>query len=166
MDKKKLIKVGIIVVIIIIVIALTVVTVSWIQKEPIRVVKKFITAVENDNYSKLEKAIDLNGWYAWHKSKKDIDEFFEEYKNVSEDDIDELIEEYGYSDRESVIESFLYDGDNVTYKIINEPTIKKIGKDLYKVRAKLKINDDGYKFNEKWEFIIYRNKIVECYDIS
>lgn len=60
----------------------------------------------------------------------------------------------------------MYGDDNVSYKISKEPTINKLGKNLYEVKAKIKVDDDGYEFTETWKFTIYNNKIIYMTDID
>lgn len=164
MEKKKILKIGFLVLAIILVIVMIVFLVKWVKKSPIRVVEKFIEASEDEDIEKLEKLFDFKGFVAWNECDEKVSKFKDEYKKTEDDDIDDLLEEWGYDDRSDYLESMLYGGADLEIK--GEPTSNKKDNGIYKVKAKIKVDDDGYKFTETWEFIIYKNKVIYCTDVD
>lgn len=166
MDKKKLLKIGIVLIAIIVVVVLIVVIVNWNKNAPVRLVEKYISAAEEGDLDKQEDMFDFDGWYAWEECDEDVDDFYDLYKDVSDNDVEEKINDWGYEDKEDYIKSIIYGDDNVSYKISGDPDVEKIGKNMYEVEAKIEVDDDGYEFKETWKFTIYKNKIINMEDVD
>lgn len=166
MNKKIILKVAVIAIIILAVVALIIFGINWRKNAPVRLVEKYLTETENGNIDKMKKMFDFKGWYAWIDSDEDFDEFKKIYDDVSDKDIDGKLDNWGYGSKEDYLKSIMYGDNNVSYKISNEPSIKKLGKKLYEVKTKIKVDDDGYKFTETWKFIIYKDKIIYMTDLD
>ena len=166
MEKKKIFKIGILLIAIIVIILLIVFLVNWIKNSPIRLVENYVSASEEGNLDKQKDMFDFDGWYAWVECDENVDEFYDLYKDVNNNDIEEKINDWGYYNKEHYIESIMYGDDNVSYKISRDPDMKKIGKNMYQVEAKIEIDDNGYDFDETWRFTIYKNKIIYMEDLD
>lgn len=169
--KKYLPIIGIVLAVIIVIIVL----VSIIGGGPKKAVKNHIGAMNKQSASKVVKSMDLAGYKAWKTvgtsikkfSDSDYDKFVEEYEKIDEDDIDDLKEER---------EKYLDNGfDNVkenykSYKMKVEKikSTKKLGKDLYLVKAKVSIvakpedEDENEEIDSAsiMNLIVYKNKVI------
>ncbi len=170
MKNKKVVKIIIIVAIVAVVIALVIFGFFWIKNAPKRLVKNFISEMEGGDINKIEKMFDFKGWYAWDECDYDADSFKETYDDATDEDVEERLQEYFASSddvdtlKERYLKDTMYGDDNVEYTVSKNPTIKKLGKNLYSVKTQIKIDDDGYDFKETWCFIIYKNKIIYATD--
>ena len=140
---------------------------------PKKVVKKYIKAMSKMNTEKVLKCIDFAGEEAWSWkydeddfSEEDYDEFMEEYKAVEEDDIKDSKKYL----KKSLISSFDdIKEDYKKYKMTLEEikSVKKLGKDLYCVKAKITLlakpkdkDEDEIDKTDTASFIVYKNKLV------
>ena len=166
MENKKIFRIGILLIAIIVIIVLIVVIANWIKNSPIRLVENYLSAAEQGDVDKQEKMIDFAGMYAWEECDEDVDDFYDIYKDVSDNDVEEKLNDWGYENKEDYIKSIIYGDDNISYNISGDPDMEKIGKNMYEVEAKIEIDDDGYEFDETWRFTIYKNKIINMEDID
>lgn len=155
------------------VILVIVILVSIFGGGPKKVVKKFVNAINKQKTDKLIECIDFAGSSAWKYSydendfsEDDYDEFIEDYEDVDKDDIKD--------DRKDAKESFndMFDSIEDDYKSYNckieeFKSVKKLGKDLYAVKAKVSItakpkdkSDDEIDLSNIATFIVYKNKLV------
>lgn len=163
------ITVGVIVAIIAVIVCL-----SLFTGGPKKAVKKYIKAMNKMNTEKVIKCMDFAGAEAWSWkydeddfSEEDYDEFIKNYKDVDEEDI---------KDSKKYLKKSLNSGfedmkdDYKKYKITLEEikSVKKLGKDLYCVKAKITIfakpndkDEDEIDMTDTESFIVYKNKIID-----
>lgn len=167
--KKYLPFIGIAVAVVLVIVLL----VSLLGGGPKKVVKKFMNAMNKQKVDKLVECIDFAGSDAWKYSydendfsEDDYDEFIENYKDVEKDEIKE--------DRKDARESFEsnFEEINDDYKsckftIKEFKSVKKLGADLYSVKAKISLvakpkdkSDDEIDKTDTATFIVYKNKLV------
>jgi hypothetical protein len=138
--KKKLIA---IVAIVIIVIAIIVDIATTSPKEA---VKKFISNLNSGKSEKAFKYIDYAGSYVFSDLDDDeYDDFWENYKEfLDDDDYDDYmdnIKEYMDDDFYEDMDDEIKDSET-SIKLKKIESVKKVGKNLYCVKAKIKIKDD------------------------
>lgn len=171
--KKYLPFIGIAVAVLLVIIIL----VSVFGGGPKKAVKKYIKAMNKQNASKVVDSMDLIGIGCWSYSydpddfdKDDYDEFKDDYKDAKDDmDKDDL------KDAQKEMKDKIKDGfddikdDYKNYKIKVEKfkEVKKLGKDLYKVEAKVsleaKAKDKDDKDIDKADtatFVVYKGKLI------
>ncbi len=174
--KKYLPIIGIVLAVIILIIIL----VSVLGGGPKKAVKNYVSAINKLNVSKVTKVMDLRGMYAWNFSNSDLkdfsdedyDEFIEKYEDVD----DSVIELAAASQEKSIEKNF----DNIEdeyksfkLKVDKIKSSKKLGKDLYLVKAKISMvakpedeeENDEIDSSDIHTFIVYKNKIVDT-DLS
>ncbi len=157
---------GIIVAIIAVIIYLSVFTGG-----PKKAIKKYIKAMNKMNTEKVIKCIDFAGAEAWiydedDFSEEDYEDFMKDYEEIDEEEI---------KDEEKYVKKSLNSGfddikeDYKKYKITLEEikSVKKLGKDLYCVKAKITLfvkpkdeDEDEIDKTDTASFIVYKNKIV------
>lgn len=162
------ITVGIVVAIIAVIVCLSVFTGG-----PKKAVKRYIKAMNKMNTEKVIKYMDFAGAEAWgwkydedDFSEEDYDDFMKDYKEVDEEEI---------KDEKKYLKKSLNSGfddikeDYKKYKMTLEEikSVKKLGKDLYCVKAKITLfakpkdkDDDEIDKTDTASFIVYKNKIV------
>lgn len=159
------------------VILLIIILVAIFGGGPKRAVKKYIKAMNKQNASKVVDSIDFVGMKCWYEydeddfDKDDYEDFKDDYKDAKDDmDKDDL------KDAQKELKDEIKDGfdtikDNYkNYKIKVEKfkEVKKLGKDLYKVEAKIsleaKAKDKDDKDIDKSDtavFIVYKGKLID-----
>ena len=162
------ITVGIVVAIIAVIVCLSVFTGG-----PKKAVKRYIKAMNKMNTEKVIKCMDFAGSEAWgwkydedDFSEEDYDEFMKDYKEVDEEEI---------KDEKKYLKKSLNSGfddikeDYKKYKMTLEEikSVKKLGKDLYCVKAKITLfakpedkDEDEIDKTDTASFIVYKNKLI------
>lgn len=140
--------------------------IKWQSEKPIRVVKKFIEASQENDKETLEKLFDLKGFSAWLACDRKADDFKEEYDKIEDEDVeDEVKSDIGHDDIEEVytiiVRELDYSGAH-TLEIEDKPEMEKIAPSMYKVKANVKAKVDDETVRAKLEFILYKNKIIIC----
>jgi len=134
-------------------------------------VKDYCKAFSKFNAKKVVKTIDPIGSEVWEDydaedfDKDDYDDFIEDYKDAKKDmDVDEVKEEK----TESLEEMFEYMDDEYkkfSLKVKKFEDVEKLGKDLYKVDAKIEMkaeteDGDENKSTKTFSFIVYKDKLI------
>ncbi len=174
--KKYLPIIGIVLAVIILIIIL----VSVLGGGPKKAVKNYVSAINKSNVSKTIKSMDLRGMYAWRNtsfklkdfSDEDYDKFIEEYEDV-DDSILEMAEASQEKSMEKVFDNIKDEYKSYKVKVEKIKSSKKLGKDLYLVKAKVSIvakPEDEEEHEEIdsasiTDFIVYKNKIIST-DLS
>lgn len=150
-----------------------IVGISLFTGGPKKAVKKYIKAMNKMNAEKVIKCMDFAGAEAWSWyntddfSEEDYDEFIKNYKDVDEEDIKDS-KKYLKKSLNSSFEDMK--DDYKKYKITLEEikSVKKLGKDLYCVKAKITIfakpndkDEDEIDMTDTESFIVYKNKIID-----
>lgn len=171
--KKYLPYIGIAIAVILIIIVLA----AALGGGPKKAVKKYVSAMNKRNASKVVSSMDFVGTEAWSYkykaddfSKDDYEEFTDKYKD--------LVKEYDKDDikdaEKSLKKTFDKGFDNIEddyksykVKVDNFKSVKKLGKDLYAVKAKISVvakpkdkDDDELDESDITTFIVYKNKII------
>lgn len=156
----------IIVLIIVAVIVGLIFFINWQSKKPIRIAKEFINASIENNTETLDKLFDAKGFAAWFECDEDPDEFKEKYDSIDDDKVEKIVKDYfGNKEAYTILwdqidyTNYVSDG-TAEFSIVGEPEMEKIAPNMYEVKAKLKIKEDGETYTEKLEFIVYKNKII------
>lgn len=171
--KKYLPYIGIAIAVILIIIVL----VATLGGGPKKAVKKYVSGMNKKNASKIIDSMDFIGTEAWSYkykaddfSKDDYEEFTDKYKELlkeyDKDDIKDAKKslkktlDKGFDDIEEDYKSY-------KVKVENFKSVKKLGKDLYAVKAKVSIvakpkdkDDDELDESDITTFIVYKNKII------
>lgn len=139
---------------------------------PKRAVKKFVKAFNNGNASKLVDCIDFAGVEAWKYTymddfdKDDYKDFKDDYKDVDKDDIKDTKKE-AKDEFKDGFEEIKEDYKSYKMKIEKIKDVEKLGKDLYKVKAKISLeakpkdkDDDEIDESETMTFIVYKGKVI------
>lgn len=176
-DYKKYLPIAGIVLAVIIVIIILAVALSG---GPKKAVKSFINGINKQNAAKVVKSVDLAGIDAWGYSYNvddfsddDYDDFIEDYKDVDKDEIKDLKKDM----EENMEDSFDEMSDEYkSYKLKIEKfkDVKKLGKDLYAVDAKVSISAKPKDKEETKEidasdtitFVVYKNKLISLGGLS
>lgn len=159
------------------VIVVIIILVSVLGGGPKKAVKNYISGMNSKNVSKVLKSMDVIGMEAWSYyydeddfSEDDYDEFIEEYEEYEEEYAEEIEEELDYME-DSLDDSFdEIDDEYKSYKMKIEKfkEVKKLGKDLYAVDAKISMEAKPRDKEETDEidesatvtFIVYKNKLI------
>lgn len=174
--KKYLPIIGIVLAVIILIIVL----VSVLGGGPKKAVKNYVNAMNKSSVSKLMKTQDLRGMYAWRNSsfklkdfsEEDYDKFIENYEKV-EDSTIEAAETYQEKSIEKSFDKIKDEYKSYKIKVEKIKSTKKLGKDLYLVKAKVSIvakpededENDEIDSSSIENFIVYKNKIIST-DLS
>lgn len=169
--KKYLPIIGIVLAVIILIIIL----VSVLGGGPKKAVKNYISAINKSSVSKYMKAQDFKGMYAWRSlsfklkdfSDEDYDKFIEKYEDAD----DSIIESIEASQEKSMDKAFddIKDGyKSYKVKVDKIKSTKKLGKDLYLVKAKISLvakpedEDENEEIDSSsiTDFIVYKNKVI------
>lgn len=169
--KKYLPIIGIVLAVIILIIIL----VSVLGGGPKKAVKNYVGAINKSNVSKVMKVMDLKGMYAWRSSSFDVkdfsdedyDKFIEKYEDV-EDSVIEAAEESQEKSIDKVFDNIKDEYKSYKVKVEKIKSSKKLGKDLYLVKAKVSIvaKPEDEEENEEIDsagisdFIVYKNKVI------
>lgn len=171
--KKYLPYIGIAIAVILIIIVLA----AALGGGPKKAVKKYVSGMSKGNASKVIASMDFVGTEAWSYkykaddfSKDDYEEFTDKYK--------ELVKEYDKDDIKDAEKSLkktldkgfdTIDDDYKSYKVKVDSfkSVKKLGKDLYAVKAKISVvakpkdkDDDELDESDIQTFIVYKNKVI------
>ena len=122
---------------------------------------------------KMIKSTDPYGTYVFGKLDKDeYEDFWNEYKDFikeKDDDYDEVKENYEDSldkdeikDAKDSLEDLM---DDTSIKVKKISSVKKVGKNLYKVKAKIEVKYDDDKKTESQDFYVMK-KGLNCYIVS
>lgn len=141
---------------------------------PKKAVKKFVKAFNNGNASKLVDSIDFAGMEAWDYDymkdfdKDDYKDFKEDYKDVDKDDLKDAKKDAKDGLKET-FDDMKDDYKSYKMKIEKIKDVEKLGKDLYKVKAKISLeakpkdkDDDEIDESETMTFIVYKGKVIYC----
>lgn len=138
--KKKLISIVVVAVIALLIIL------DLLIVSPKETVQKFVKALNKPDVKKAFSYMDYAGVYVLEDlDEDDYDDFWEEYQEFKEDDdyeemmeyMEEYMDEDFYDDMNEEIEDY-------TIKVTKITKVKKVAKNLYEVKAKLKmIDEDG-----------------------
>ena len=169
-EKKKWLLIGVIAIIAICVIYNVFFNVKAKAK---KVVKQYIAAVNKADAKKLIKLSDPYGVYVFGTLDEDeYDDFWKEYKDFikeKDDDYDDVKDDYEDSlDKDSIkkakenLEDMMEDRSIKVKKI---KSVKKEGKNLYKVKAKIKAVEDDDERTSDMEFYVMK-KGLNCYIVS
>lgn len=140
---------------------------------PKKVVKKFIKAMNNMDTEKALKYIDFAGDEAWNWrydeddfSEENYDEFIENYNEVEEDYIKDS-RKYLKKSLNRIFDDIKEDYKKYKMTLEEIKSVKKLGKDLYCVKAKITLfakpkDKDGDEMDETetTSFIVYKNKLI------
>lgn len=161
-------------------IILVVALISVFGGGPKKAVKNYISAINNQNAKKMFKIMDPVGSAVWGYSYDEDDfdedkyeEFIEEYEEY-EEEYTEYLEEYE-GEMEDMLDEMDDSFDDISdeyksYKIKVEEfkKVKKLGKNLYVVKAKISVkakpkdkDEDEIDEAETMTFIVYKNKIID-----
>lgn len=143
---------------------------------PKKVVKKYLKALNKQNAAKVIDCIDMVGMKCWsYKYNDDFDEddyedFKDEYKELSKDmDKDDLkdAKKEAKEDFKDEFEDIKDTYKNYKFKVEKFKDVKKLGKDLYKVEAKISLeakakdkDDDDIDKADTAIFIVYKGKLI------
>lgn len=154
------------------VILVIVILVAALGGGPKKTVKKFIKAMNKGNASKLVDCIDFAGAEAWSYKymedfdKDDYDDFKEAYKDVDKDDIKDMKKE-AKDDFKDQFDEIKDNYKSYKMKVEKIKDTEKLGKDLYKVKAKISIvakpkdkDDDEIDDSSTLTFIVYKGKLI------
>lgn len=139
------------------------------------VVKDYIKAFSKVDVKKMIKLQDPYGSYVFNKlSKDDYDDFWEEYQEFvkeKDDDYDEVKESYEESlekdeidDVKDEIKDYLEDED-ISIKFKSISSVKKEGKNLFRVKAKVEFKKDDEKKTKTLTFYVMK-KGLSCYIVD
>lgn len=139
--------------------------INWQTKRPIRIVKNFITAAQENDTKTLEELFDTKGFFAWMECDEELDDFKEEYKKINDNELKDMVKDYTGHDN-MVCSSLVREIDFMNYvsdesaeiSILGKPKMEKIAPSMYEVTVNLKA--DGYTEEYKMKFIVYKNKII------
>lgn len=137
------------------------------------VVKQYVKAMDNCDAKKMIKLVDPYGAYVFGKlDEDDYEDFWDEYKEFvkeKDDDYDDVKESYKESlekdnikDAKEALEDIF---DDAKIKIKKISSVKKVGKNLYKVKAKIEMKSDDDKETESQDFYVMK-KGTSCYIVS
>lgn len=167
--KKYLPYIGIAIAVILVIIVLA----AALGGGPKKAVKKYVNAMNKRNASKLVDSMDFAGVSAWSYrydaddfSNDDYDEFIEKYKDVDSDDIKDA-KKSAKKSLDSNFDDIKEDYKSYKVKVESIKSSKKLGKDLYAVKAKISIaakpkdkDDDELDESDIITFIVYKNKVI------
>lgn len=164
---------------VVVVVLIAIVALNLLGGAEKRAVKKYISAINSCDDSKIIKAIDVKAAVAWGNSgytdEKIIENFSDELKDVEDDDIDDYKKEVKKRYSKDDKGKFKYTLKNVVYS-----SKAKDNKDLTKVVCKVQItakpteddkdeledsvwkNEKAFKSNAEtyMTFYLYKNKVV------
>lgn len=159
-------------------IILVIVLISVFGGGPKKAVKTYISAINSQNAKKMFKIMDPVGSVAWSYDEDDFDkdqyeEFIEEYEEYKEE-YAEYLEEYE-DEMDDMLDEMDDSFDDISdeyksYKVkVDEfKKVKKLGKNLYAVKAKISVkakpkdkDEDEIDEAETMTFIVYKNKIID-----
>lgn len=167
--KKYLPYIGIAIAVILVIIVLA----AALGGGPKKAVKKYVSAMNKRNASKLVDCMDFAGVSAWSYrydaddfSNDDYDEFIEKYKDVDKDDIKDA-KKSAKKSLDSNFDDIKEDYKSYKVKVESIKSSKKIGKDLYAVKAKISVtakpkdkDDDELDESDIVTFVVYKNKVI------
>ncbi len=155
------------------VIVVIIILVALLGGGPKKVVKKFISGMNNKKVSKIVKNVDFAGMSAWGYydeddfSKEDYNQFIQDYKDLDKDEIKDE-QEYIEDNLEDVLGEMTDDYKSYKIKVEKFKDVKKLGKDLYAVDAKISVeakpkdkdSTDEIDESKTVTFIVYKNKLI------
>lgn len=159
-NKKTIIIVLIITAIILAIILGLIFFINWQGKKPIRIVEKFIIAIQEDDTKALEKLFDTKGFFAWQECNGKIGGFEEEYNKIKDNELKQMIKDYTGDNNIKEIYRELVGGIDSNISLTGEPTMEKIAPSMYEVTVKLKAKIYGDTRTQKVKYIVYKNKMV------
>lgn len=160
------------------VILLVVVLVAVLGGGPKKAVKKYVRGLDKFNASKFIDSIDFAGMSAWGDnmwsfdknkfSEDDYNEFIEAYENFDDSNLKEIIKEKK-DDLKDDFADIKNDYKKHKIKVEKFKDVKKLGKGLYVVDAKISIyqkpkdkDDKEVDESEVISFIVYKNKVISA----
>lgn len=140
---------------------------------PKKAVKKYISAFNKRNASKIVEITDFKGSEAWNYyydvndfSEDDYEEFIEAYKDIDSEDEKDAKKD-AKEDYEDGFDEIDDDYKSYKMKIEKFKSVEEIAKDLYVVKAKISIkakpdDKDVEEIDSAgiMKFIVYKNKII------
>ena len=141
---------------------------------PKKAVKNFVNSLNSKNAEKVVKYMDFAGENAWKYSygpddfsKDDYKEFIEDYKDFDKDDVKEAKKDT-QRDIEDSFDEISDEYKSFKFKVEKIKEVKKLGKDLYAVDAKISLvakpkdkdETDEIDTSDVMTFIVYKNKII------
>ena len=169
-EKKKLL--------VIIVIAIIIICVLYnmffnVKSKVSNVVKQYVSAVSKLDAKKIVKLTEPYGTYVLAKlDEDDYEDFWDEYKDFvkeKDDDYDDVKDEYEDSLDKDALEDAKEDledlMDDRTIKVKKIKSVKKVCKNLYKVKAKIKATDGDDEATNDMEFYVMK-KGLKYYIVS
>lgn len=134
------------------------------------IVKDYYSAISKKNAKKMEKTIDPYGSYVFSNlDKDDYEDFWNDYKDFIKsdkyDDYKDQIEEDKDEDIEDVQEVMDEYLEDVSIKLKSIKEVKKVGKNLYRVKAKVEIKKDDDK-STKTQTLYVMKKGLKCYIVG
>lgn len=144
---------------------------------PKKAVKNFISGMNSRNAKKVVKSMDYIGTAAWgwsydedDFSKSDYNDFIEDYKDYEdeyEDELDDKIDDM-IDDMKDEFDDIKDEYKSYKMKVEKIKEVKKLGKNLYAVDAKISLEAKPKDKDETDEideskvvtFIVYKNKII------
>ena len=129
---------------------------------PEDVVKTYVAAMNEGKIDKIMNIADFKGACAWAKCKNDASKFEEEYKKCSDDDA-KTYEQITKSTLETAMKIVKNIG-KLEMSINNIETPEELAKDLYKVKASVKMKVSVFGVNQEQDqdiaLIVYKGKYV------
>lgn len=171
--KKYLPYIGIAIAVILVIIVLA----AALGGGPKKAVKKYVGAMNKRNASKIIDSMDFVGTEAWSYkykaddfSKENYEEFTEKYKDLVKEYDKDDIKDAKKSLKKTLDKGFdSIEDDYKSYKVKVDSfkSVKKLGKDLYAVKAKISLtakpkdkDDDELDESDIKTFIVYKNKVI------
>lgn len=141
------------------------------------VVKDFVKAMNSLNAKKMMSCVDPYGAQVFSElDEEDYEDFWDEYKDyLKSDDYEDFKEEYE-EEKDDQLDDLqdMFDeqkeeikDDDIDYsvKLKEFKSVKKVGKNLYKVKAKISMQYDDDKDSKTMEFYVMK-KGLSCYIVG
>ena len=127
--------------------------------------------MNKSNVKKMLKTVDVYGAYVFgNLDEDDYDDFWDEYKDfLKSDDYDDYKDKWE-DNEEKTIETLEdtfdeYKSEDSSIKVKEFKSVKKVSKNLYKVRVRLEIKEDDEKSKENATIYVMK-KGTKCYIIG
>ncbi len=139
--------------------------IGFLTGGPKRAVKKYVSAINSRNASKLVKSVDVIGAQAWVKCQGEEDDFKDAYDEVKDDEDEDDLKDEREESAKDMFDNFDDNYDSYKMKIVKFKGTKKLKKDLYEVKVQIETktkDKDGDKDEDTdtVKFIVYKNKVI------